>query len=389
MRGAEDPQKAMFSYVSVESRVPPKHPLRAVRVLADAALESMGVALTAMYSHTGRPSIPPERLMRSLLLQIFYSIRSERLLMEQLDYNLLFRWFVGLEVDDVVWDASTFAKNRDRLVDHDVGKQLLSAVVRQARNNGLVSDEHFSVDGTLIQAWASMKSFQPKDDPKPPSSGSNAEVDFRGQKRSNDTHESKTDPECRLFKKAKGQESRLAYLGHALMENRSGLAIDGCDALLAFAIARRWPAVFSNSLEPAWVPTTMGGPGAPDDMGQAHLTQAWLAAGEEPKTQVTGKYFYHLKRMEPNPQARDIRVQNRLIAICAEISGVTLGPVANVQHRQCVSGPRRRAWPGLQRKPGGYSGPWPLPPDPAHATSHPHLTGSAPRHTICRKSLTY
>lgn len=228
MRGAEDPQKAMFSYVSLESRVPSKHPLRAVRVLADAALESMNVALAAMYSHTGRPSIPPERLIRALLLQIFYSIRSERLLMEQLDYNLLFRWFVGLEVDDVVWDASTFAKNRDRLVAHDVGKQLLGAVVRQARDKSLVSDEHFSVDGTLIQAWASMKSFQPKDGPKPPSSGSNAEVDFRGQKRSNDTHQSTTDPECRLFKKAKGQESRLAYLGHALMENRSGLAIDGC-----------------------------------------------------------------------------------------------------------------------------------------------------------------
>ena len=233
MRGAEDPQKAMFSYVALEQRVPPKHPLRAVRVLVDTALESMNVAFSAMYSHTGRPSIPPERLIRALLLQIFYSIRSERLLMEQLDYNLLFRWFVGLEVDDAVWDASTFAKNRDRLVDHDVGKKLLSAVVGQARDKGLVSDEHFSVDGTLIQAWASMKSFQPKDEPRPPSSGggSNVEVDFRGQKRSNDTHESTTDPECRRFKKAKGQESKLAYLGHALMENRSGLAIDGCVTL--------------------------------------------------------------------------------------------------------------------------------------------------------------
>lgn len=230
MRGAEDPQKAMFSYVSLEHRVPPKHPLRAVRELVDIALRDMNVALAAMYSHTGRPSIPPERLIRALLLQIFYSIRSERLLMEQLDYNLLFRWFVGLEVDDAVWDASTFAKNRDRLVDHDVGKTLLSAVVRQADKKGLVSDEHFSVDGTLIQAWASMKSFQPKDGPKPPSTGggSNAEVDFRGTKRSNDTHESTTDPECRLYKKAKGQESKLAYLGHALMENRSGLAVDGC-----------------------------------------------------------------------------------------------------------------------------------------------------------------
>jgi transposase len=233
MRGAEDPQKAMFSYVSLEQRIPAKHPLRAVRVLADASLQSMNVALAAMYSHTGRPSIPPERLIRALLLQIFYSIRSERLLMEQLDYNLRFRWFVGLEVDDLVWDASTFAKNRERLVHHDVGKQLLSAVVKQASKKGLVSDEHFSVDGTLIQAWASMKSFRPKDDPDPPPSGggSNVEVDFRGQKRSNDTHESKTDPECRLYKKAEGQESKLAYLGHALMENRSGLAIDGCVTL--------------------------------------------------------------------------------------------------------------------------------------------------------------
>ena len=230
MRGAEDPQKAMFSYVSLEHRVPPKHPLRAVRDLVDVALRDMNVGLAAMYSHTGRPSIPPERLIRALLLQIFYSIRSERLLMEQLDYNLLFRWFVGLEVDDAVWDASTFAKNRDRLVDHDVGKALLGAVVRQAQRVNLVSDEHFSVDGTLIQAWASMKSFQPKDCPKPPTSGggSNAEVDFRGTKRSNDTHESTTDPECRLYKKAKGQESKLAYLGHALMENRNGLAVDGC-----------------------------------------------------------------------------------------------------------------------------------------------------------------
>jgi len=230
MRGAEEPQKAMFSYVALEQRVPPKHPLRAVRVLVDSALQSMNVALAAMYSHTGRPSIPPERLIRALLLQIFYSIRSERLLMEQLDYNLLFRWFVGLEVDDQVWDASTFAKNRDRLVDHDVGRKLLGAVVGQARDQGLVSDEHFSVDGTLIKAWASMKSFQPKDGPNPPSSGggSNLDVDFRGQKRNNDTHESKTDPECRLYRKGPGQESKLAYLGHALMENRNGLAVDGC-----------------------------------------------------------------------------------------------------------------------------------------------------------------
>jgi transposase len=229
MRGVEEVQGAMFSYVSLENRVPKKHPLRKVRVLVDAALQEMDGALTIMYSHVGRPSIPPEYLIRALLVQIFYSIRSERLLMEQLDYNLLFRWFVGLGVDDEVWDASVFAKNRDRLVDHEVGRGLLAAVVSQAKSKGLVSDEHFSVDGTLIQAWASIKSFRRKDDhTPPPSGGSNIETDFRGEKRSNDTHRSTTDPECRLYKKAEGQESKLCYLGHALMENRNGLAVDAC-----------------------------------------------------------------------------------------------------------------------------------------------------------------
>ncbi|MGQ0503250.1 MAG: IS5 family transposase [Panacagrimonas sp.] len=229
MRGIESPRRSMFSDVSLERRVPSQHPLRAIRKLVDAALEQMQGALTVMDSHTGRPSIPPERLIRAVLLQIFFSVRSERQLMEQLDYNLLFRWFVGLEVDDAVWDASSFAKNRDRLVDHEVGRSLLAAVIAQARENDLGSDEHFSVDGTLIQAWASMKSFQRKDDDaSPPSGGSNTEVDFRGEKRSNDTHPSTTDPECRLYKKAEGQASELAYLGHALMENRNGLVVDGC-----------------------------------------------------------------------------------------------------------------------------------------------------------------
>jgi transposase len=218
----------MFSYVSLERRVPPKHPLRKIRGMVDAALQEMDGALTTMYSHTGRPSIPPEHLIRALLVQIFFSVRSERLLMEQLDYNLLFRWFVGLGVDEAVWDASVFAKNRDRLVDHEVGRSLLAAVVSQAKAKGLVSDEHFSVDGTLIEAWASMKSFRRKDDIPPPSGGSNVEVDFKNEKRSNDTHRSTTDPECRLYKKAKGQESKLCYLGHTLMENRNGLAVDGC-----------------------------------------------------------------------------------------------------------------------------------------------------------------
>jgi transposase len=228
MRGVEEAQAAMFSYVSLEQRIPKKHPLRKIRRLVDAALRDMEGPLTTMYSHTGRPSTPPEHLIRALLLQIFFSIRSERLLMEQLDYNLLFRWFVGLSVDDAVWDASVFAKNRDRLVEHEVGRGLLAAVVSQADKRNLISDEHFSVDGTLIQAWASMKSFRPKDGDPPPSGGSNAEVNFRGEKRGNDTHQSTTDPECRLYKKAEGQESKLCYLGHALMENRNGLAVDGC-----------------------------------------------------------------------------------------------------------------------------------------------------------------
>lgn len=229
MRGVEEAQTTMFSYVALEQRVPKQHPLRTIRKLVDAALKDMDGPLTVMYSHTGRPSIPPERLIRALLLQIFFSVRSERLLMEQLNYNLLFRWFVGLSVDDAVWDASTFAKNRDRLVEHEVGRTLLAAVVAQAKARDLVSDEHFSVDGTLIEAWASMKSFRRKNDaPPPPSGGSNVEVDFRGEKRSNETHQSTTDPECRLYKKAEGQESKLAYLGHALMENRNGLAVAGC-----------------------------------------------------------------------------------------------------------------------------------------------------------------
>ena len=229
MRGLEETQGAMFSYVSLEQRVPKKHPLRAVRQVVDVSLATMETALTAMYSETGRPSIPPEQLLRALLLQIFYSVRSERLLMEQLDYNLLFRWFVGLSVDSTVWDHSVFTKNRDRLIDHDVGRRLLAAVVSQARKHDLISDEHFSVDGTLIEAWASMKSFQRKDGGgEPPAGGSNPEVNFRNEKRSNDTHQSTTDPECRLYKKAEGQESRLCYLGHALMENRNGLVVDGC-----------------------------------------------------------------------------------------------------------------------------------------------------------------
>lgn len=229
MRGEDQNQQAMFSYISPDTRVPKDHPLRPIRIMVDNALVDLAPLFQEMYSHTGRPSIPPEQLFRALLLQILYSIRSERMLVEQLDYNLLFRWFVGLSMDDNVWDHSTFSKNRDRLIAHDVATQFFVIIRRQAEQAGLLSNEHFSVDGTLIEAWASMKSFRPKDDQdqKPPTSGGrNAEVDFKGQKRKNDTHQSTTDPDARLHKKSKGAASRLCFMGHALMENRNGLVVD-------------------------------------------------------------------------------------------------------------------------------------------------------------------
>lgn len=224
MRGADIKQVEMLVAFSVEDRVPAEHPLRMIRRLVDASLRSMSGVLTTMYSHTGRPSISPERLIRSLLLQVLYSIRSERQLVEQLEYNLLYRWFVGLGMDETVWDATRYTRNRQRLIDADAGRALMTAILGQAREHKLLSDEHFSVDGTLIEAWASQKSFQRKDGEPPADDGG----DFRGQKRTNDTHASVTDPEAQSYRKSKGQEARLAYLGHALMDNRHGLAVDGC-----------------------------------------------------------------------------------------------------------------------------------------------------------------
>ena len=208
----------MFSYVSAEQRVPQDHPLRAIRGLVDEVLHDMSREFTRMYSVVGRPSIPPERLLRAQLLQIFYSIRSERLLMEQLDYNLLFRWFVGMEMDEPIWNPTVFTKNRDRLLNQDVARSFFRRVVDRA--TGLMSDEHFTVDGTLIEAWASQKSFQRKD-------GSDDDGrNFHGQSRKNDTHASKTDPDARLYRRSHHGEARLAYLGHLLIENRHGLIAD-------------------------------------------------------------------------------------------------------------------------------------------------------------------
>jgi transposase len=226
MRGDDIHQDAMFSYLSPEARVPKDHPLRPLRQMVNQALRELSRDFAAMYSQEGRPSIPPEKLLRALLLQVLYTIRSERLLMEQLDYNLLFRWFVGLSMDDKVWDHSVFSKNRERFLRSDLAAAFFGRIQEQAAQAGLLSDEHFTVDGTLIEAWASLKSFRPKDTPPPAGgSGRNPEVDFHGERRLNRTHASTTDPEARLFKKGKGKEAKLCFMGHVLMENRHGLII--------------------------------------------------------------------------------------------------------------------------------------------------------------------
>ena len=225
MRGSDEQPGAMFSYVSLEERVPADHPLRAIRRITDRALERISPELGSLYIHFGRPSIPPERLLRALVLQALYTIRSERQLMEQLDYNLLFRWFVGLSIDDAIWSPTTFSKNRDRLLNGNVAAAFFDAVLIHADTARLLSDEHFTVDGTLLEAWASHKSFRPRDEEPPPDGGGNPTGNFHGQRRSNTTHQSTTDPDARLYKKARGREARLGYLGHVLMEHRSGLIV--------------------------------------------------------------------------------------------------------------------------------------------------------------------
>lgn len=251
MRGSDERNEALFSYVNLDERVPVGHPLRVVRKIVNTALATLDGEFSGLYACDGRPSIAPERLLRAVLIQILFSVRSERQLMEQMQYNLLFRWFVGLGIDDPVWAPTVFSKNRDRLLTTDIARKFLAAILADKAVKPLLSDEHFSVDGTLIQAWASMKSFQPKaatTGAEPPAgddagsgekggdapgldtsaAGRNTEVDFHGQKRSNDTHASMTDPEARLYRKGKGKEAKLCFMGHALMENRNGLVVDGC-----------------------------------------------------------------------------------------------------------------------------------------------------------------
>jgi transposase len=232
MRGADVRSGELFSYVDLEQRVPARHPLRAIRLIVNEALADVGSEFAAIYSSIGRPSIAPEKLLRALLLQLFYGVRSERQMMERLDFDLSFRWFVGLGIDDPVWDASTFSKNRERLLDGDIAARFLSAILARPQVKRLLSTDHFSVDGTLIEAWCSMKSFRPKEEtdgegpPPDGKGGRNAEVDFRGEKRSNATHASTTDPDALLYRKSPGASAKLCYMGHVLMENRNGLVVD-------------------------------------------------------------------------------------------------------------------------------------------------------------------
>src|SRR5215813_4060025 len=259
MRGVDQQQADMYSYISPESRVRADHPLRRIRTMVDEALNNLSARFDSMYAKIGRPSIPPEKLLRAQLVQMLYSIRSERLLMEEIDYSMLFRWFVGMNLDEPVWDATVFTKNRDRLLEGDVAREFLSEVVKQAQAKGLTSDEHFTVDGTLIEAWASLKSFQAKEGKKtPPDDPGNPTVDFHGEKRSNETHESTTDADARLARKGNGKEAKLSYTGNLLTENRNGLIVN-TEVLQANGLAERYAAMWMMEQIPGTNRVTVGG----------------------------------------------------------------------------------------------------------------------------------
>jgi transposase len=261
MRGSDRPQTALFSYLSIEDRIPADHPLRAIQALVNPILAELSPRFQTLYAKMGRPSIPPERLLRALLLQKLYTIRSERQLMEQLDYNLLFRWFVGLNPDDAVWVPTVFTKNRDRLIEGNIADAFMQAILKAADTRGLLSHEHFTVDGTLLEAWASQKSFRPKDDPSPPphdGDPKNPTVNFRGEKRSNATHESVTDPDARLTRKSNGTSSTLCHLGSVVMDNRHGLIVSTDVRSPAYHAERDAAVELLSGLEPTKERRTVG-----------------------------------------------------------------------------------------------------------------------------------
>jgi transposase len=339
MRGGDVRTEGLFSYVSCEARVPADHPLRAIRAIVDEGLEVLSAEFETLYSRIGRPSIPPEKLLRALLLQAFYSVRSERQLMEQLDYNLLFRWFVGLAMDAPVWDVTVFTKNRERLLDGDVAAKFLAAVLGQPRIRALLSEDHFSVDGTLIEAWASLKSFRPRDGGgEPPGPGRNAERDFHGETRKNDTHASTTDPEARLFKKGPGQQARMAFMGHVLMENRNGLVV-GATLTQATGTAEREAAEALVAARPGNHRVTVGADKAYDTAGfvaamrelnaTPHVAQCITA---HRGSKIDGRTTRH-----PG-YAASLRIRKRIEEVFGWIK--TTGTLRKTRHR----GPARVGW---------------------------------------------
>lgn len=335
MRGDDPRPEAIWSYRRPEQRVPQDHPLRVVRAMTDRALADLDPLFRRLYATGGRPSVPPEQLLRALLLQMLYSVRSERMLMERLDYDLLFRWFVGLNADDPVWDATVFTKNRERLLRGEVAQAFFSAVLAQAKERDLLSDEHFSVDGTQIEAWAGQKSFRPRDEEDrgdPPATGN-----FRGRPRRNDTHQSTTDPDSRLYRKSNGQEARLGYLGHALMENRSGLAVAG-SLTLATGYAEREQAL-ALAREAALPPgATLGADRAYDT---ADCVAALRAAGITPHVaqSITNRRSAIDGRTTRHPgYAQSATARRRIERIFSWIKTVAL--LRKTRHR----GRRRVGW---------------------------------------------
>ena len=280
MRGHDEQTEHMFSYVSPEQRVPADHPLRAIRQMTDRVLARLSQTFTRMYSTIGRPSIAPEQLLRALLLQVLYTVRSERMLMEQLEYNLLFRWFVGLNMDDPVWDPTVFTKNRDRLLAADVAALFFQRVLDEAKAQHVLSDEHFTVDGTLLEAWASLKSFKKigADDPPPSNDPGNPTVDFHGETRTNATHASTTDPDAKLARKGAGKEAKLSYTGHVLMENRHGLVVDAT-VRLATGTAEREAAFDMAAQIPGDGRVTVGGD---KNYDTAEMVEQWRGLNVTP-----------------------------------------------------------------------------------------------------------
>ena len=314
----------------MEERIPKDHPLRAIRKMVDTALDDMSRNFSQLYSRMGRPSIPPEQLLRAMLLQVFYTIRSERLLVEQLEYNLLFRWFIGLSMDDKIWNHSTFSKNRERLLNSEVSALFFRSIGDQARQMGLVSNEHFTVDGTLLEAWASMKSFSPKDknnNDKPEGSGRNPSVDFRGKKRCNDTHASRTDPDARLYKKAKGQQAKLCYIGHALMENRNGLVVDTA-VTHATGTAEREAAVAMIDQIPGEHRITVGadkGYDCSEFVGECRLMNATAHVAQKQTSAIDGRTTRH------EGYSISLRIRKRVEEVFGWMK--TIGCLRKLHHR--------------------------------------------------------